>query len=140
MSKAKQKILGFLIILVAFFSIASVVEAGNMWDMQEGFNNNDSVAKVFTDDDKPQDVRVTIAKVIRFFLGFLGIIFLVLTIYAGFLWMTASGNESKVEESKKILSRSIIGMIIILTAYSITAFVMCRVIDATQDNPFSCII
>jgi len=36
--------------------------------------------------------------------------------------MTAGGSDEKVETSKKLLQRSIIGLIIIFSAYSITIF------------------
>lgn len=37
-----------------------------------------------------QDPRITIARIIQIGLGLLGTIAVVLVIYAGFLWMTAS--------------------------------------------------
>lgn len=57
------------------------------------------------------------------FLGLLGIIFIVLIIYAGYNWMTAGGDEEKVTLAKQTLARAVIGLIIIIAAYSITYFV-----------------
>lgn len=57
---------------------------------------------------------------IQLILGFLGIIFLALTLMAGFKWMTAGGNEKQIEESKGSLKNSIIGLFIVLAAYAIT--------------------
>lgn len=70
-----------------------------------------------------QDPRLTVAHIIRVALEFLGIIFVVLTMYAGFLWMTAGGNEEKVTKAKSLLFQAVIGLAIILTAYSITLMV-----------------
>ncbi|MDP2737080.1 MAG: pilin [bacterium] len=64
-----------------------------------------------------------IQTVISAFLGLLGIIFLVLIIYAGYNWMTAQGEEEKVTKAKDTLTRAIIGLIIITSAYAITYFV-----------------
>ena len=61
--------------------------------------------------------------VISAFLGVLGIIFLVLIIYSGFNWMTAQGDEEKVTLAKNTLTRAVIGLVIIVAAYSITYFV-----------------
>ena len=61
--------------------------------------------------------------VVSAFLGLLGIIFLVLIIYSGFNWMTAGGDEEKVTLAKNTLTRAIIGLVIIIAAYSITYFV-----------------
>lgn len=60
------------------------------------------------------------AAAIKTFLGLLGIIFLVLFILAGYKYMTARGNEDKVEEALSTMQRAIIGLIIVIAAYSIT--------------------
>ena len=65
-----------------------------------------------------------IGLVIKVFLGFLGVVFLGLTIYAGFLWMTASGDPEKVKKAKGIIQMAIIGLVIIIAAYAITDFVV----------------
>ena len=44
--------------------------------------------------------------------------------YAGFLWMTASGNSEQVEKATGILKMAIIGLIIVMAAYSITYFAL----------------
>lgn len=72
----------------------------------------------------PQDPRLTVARMIRVALEFLGIIFIVLTMYAGFSWMTAGGNEEKVTKAKTLLTQATIGLVIILSAYSITLMVI----------------
>ena len=61
--------------------------------------------------------------VIKGFLSLLGLIFIILVITAGFNWMTAGGDETKVDKAKKMISRAIIGLIVIIAAYAITAFV-----------------
>jgi amino acid transporter len=64
-----------------------------------------------------------VAEVIETALGLLGIIFLVLLVLAGFNWMTADGNEEKIEKAKQTITRAIIGLAIVIAAYSITYFV-----------------
>lgn len=71
-----------------------------------------------------QDPRLIAANIVRTALEFLGIIFIVLTMYAGFLWMTAGGNEEKVTKAKTLLFQAVIGLAIILAAYSITLMVV----------------
>ena len=73
----------------------------------------------------------TIGYVIRMLLSFVGVIFLVLMVYAGFLWMTARGEEAQVEKAISIIRAAIIGLIITVGAYSITAFVVPRIVDRT---------
>lgn len=77
----------------------------------------------------PNDMPRIVAYVVSAFLGLLGIIFLVLIIYAGYNWMTAQGDEEKVTLAKNTLTRAIIGLIIIVAAYAITYFVFSSLPD-----------
>ncbi len=70
-----------------------------------------------------------IGNIIAVLLSVLGIIFVVLVVYAGFLYLTAAGDTDKVKKAKTLLTQSIIGLIIIVAAYAIAAFV----IDALTD-------
>ena len=76
-------------------------------------------------------LSTTVGKIIKIVLGLLGTIFLALTVYAGALWLTAAGEESKVEKAMGILKTAAIGLVIILAAYSITYFVLDKVFEAT---------
>ncbi|MDD5527927.1 MAG: hypothetical protein PHO56_03030 [Patescibacteria group bacterium] len=69
------------------------------------------------------NVAGIVGTIITAALSLLGIIFVVLLIYAGFQWMTAEGNEEKIEKSKHTITRAIIGLAIIIAAYSITYFI-----------------
>jgi len=70
----------------------------------------------------PKDPRLVAANIIRVLLGLLGTIFVVLIVYAGFLWMTAGGNEENVKKAKGYIFNAIIGLCIVLSAYGITFF------------------
>ncbi|MCX6792409.1 MAG: Ig-like domain-containing protein [Candidatus Falkowbacteria bacterium] len=78
-----------------------------------------------------QDIRITIAKIIRIILGFLGILAIGLTMYAGFLWMTSAGNEEKIAQAKLVLRNGVIGLIIILASFGIVSFILSRLMGAT---------
>lgn len=78
-----------------------------------------------------QDIRITVAKGIQMVLSLLGIVFLVLVVYAGFLIFTAAGNEENLSKAKKIIGYAVVGFIIILSAYSITSFVTSRILAET---------
>lgn len=52
-------------------------------------------------------------------LSLLGVVFIILIIYGGFLWMTDQGNEEQVTKAKTIIRNSIIGLIIVVSAYAI---------------------
>lgn len=76
-------------------------------------------------------LTTTIGSLIAVLLGFLGVIFLILIIYAGLLWMTAAGNEDNVKKAKSILLNSVIGLVILLSAYAISSFVIDQLGTAT---------
>ncbi len=86
------------------------------------------------------DVRLVVARIIRTVLGLLGIIALVIVLYGGFSYMTAGGDDEKVGSAKKILVNGGIGLLIILSSYAITSFVISRLVSATTgvDNGQNC--
>lgn len=67
---------------------------------------------------------VIVGNIIKTFLSLLGVIFIILTFYAGYLWMTASGDAEKLNKAKELLKNSVIGLIIVVSAYAITYFVL----------------
>lgn len=79
-------------------------------------------------------ISVLISRVIKFILSFLGILFFILILYAGFQWMTAAGNEDKISKAKGMITSAIIGLLIVLSAYLITYFVIDNLLRATQQN------
>jgi lysylphosphatidylglycerol synthetase-like protein (DUF2156 family) len=72
-----------------------------------------------------------IGTIISIALSLLGIVFLTLLVYAGYNYLMAGGDESKVETAKHTISRSIIGLFIVLAAYAIAKFVVPALMCAT---------
>lgn len=64
------------------------------------------------------------AEVLQVVLGFLGLVGVIMIIYAGFLWLTAGGEEDKAKRGSTLLFQAIIGTFIVLAAYTITVFVL----------------
>lgn len=78
-----------------------------------------------------KDVRATIASIINVALGLLGIVAVVIVLIGGFKWMTAGGEQGKVDEAKKLITSGIIGLAIIVSAYAIAQFVIDSLMKAT---------
>ena len=72
------------------------------------------------------DPREVAGKVINFALGFLGLIAVLIIIYAGFKWMTSGGSEEKIAVAKKTLITGLIGLIIILSSWALATFILSR--------------
>ncbi|MFA5000052.1 MAG: hypothetical protein WC545_01700 [Patescibacteria group bacterium] len=62
-------------------------------------------------------------QIISLVLSFVGVLFLILMIYAGITWMTAQGNEQQVAKSKTLMINAVIGIIIVFAAYALTSFI-----------------
>ncbi|MFA6454485.1 MAG: hypothetical protein WCV70_01340 [Patescibacteria group bacterium] len=77
--------------------------------------------------DTSGDLLSLIQIVINAFLSVIGVVLLTYMLYAGYNWMTAQGEEAKVEKAKDTLKRAIVGVIIIVAAYAISVFVMARI-------------
>lgn len=69
------------------------------------------------------DVSVIIGRVIKAIMGIMGSVALAMFVYAGILWMTASGNSEKEEKSKTILVWSTLGVIVVFASYALLNFV-----------------
>lgn len=82
------------------------------------------------------DIRITIANIIKVALSLLGLVTVVIMIWAGFEWMTAGGNEEKVENAKRRITQAVIGLAIVLSAYAITNFVVKNLFEATTRNAY----
>lgn len=69
----------------------------------------------------------SVGRVIKVALSLVGLVFLILTIYAGILWMTAGGNEETVTKASNIFKTATIGLIIIMASYGLTVFVLAAI-------------
>ena len=65
-----------------------------------------------------------IGNIIYSVLALIGVVFLIIAIIAGYRWMWSGGNEETISKARQSLSRAMIGIIIILTAYAITSYVI----------------
>jgi hypothetical protein len=77
------------------------------------------------------DLPTYVGRLINYVLGLLGVIALILIIYAGFLYMTSGGVAEKVDKAKKLMVDAVIGLLLIFAAYSIALFIMNMLFGAT---------
>jgi hypothetical protein len=114
------------IFLFGFFILPNVVHAQTTQDAL-GLTQIENVTKLGS-----EDIRLTIAKIIRIMLGLLGIIALSLMLYAGYTIMTSGGESDKVLTGKKILINASIGLLIILSSFAIVQFFITKLGQATD--------
>ena len=113
----KKVILLLLFTVLMLAPLAAVNAAGPFGDALGKLSTVNQTVKL------SGNFQTSIAAIIQGALSLVGTIFLILAVYAGILWMTASGNEEKVTKAKEIVTQAIIGLAITLGAYAITVFV-----------------
>lgn len=125
----------FPILLLATMLIYPLIGLGqsaqNVNDVIGGLENTAKQSGIITDNKTPPTFYQTLGKFINLFLTFLGAIFLLIVIYAGFTWMMAKGNQQEVEKAVKLLENASFGLAIVLAAYLLTNFVVFRIIDVS---------
>jgi hypothetical protein len=67
---------------------------------------------------------VMIGNLINILLSIVGVYFVVIIVYAGWLYLSDSGDSAKVKKAKTLMGQAVIGIAIILAAYSISNFVI----------------
>ncbi|OGY94608.1 MAG: hypothetical protein A2406_02155 [Candidatus Komeilibacteria bacterium RIFOXYC1_FULL_37_11] len=116
-----KKILAFALLLAPI--MANAQTALDDW----GYND-------FTDAEVAlgsRSLRDTIGGVVNIILGFLGILTTVAILWGGFNMMTSGGNAEKSEKGKGVVIAGAIGLIIVLTAYAISRFVLSELYSET---------
>ncbi len=71
-----------------------------------------------------KDLTSVVSRLISYSLSLVGVILFGYLLYAGFLWMTAGGDEKKVGTARTMISQAVIGLVIIVSAYAIATFVI----------------
>lgn len=117
-----KKFIIAIIFISLFTLITSHVFAQGLFNSETITKFTDTTGKVagFAPTTSIGDV---IANVIRGALALLSIIFLLLTIFAGFQWMTAGGNEEAIKKAQGTIKSALIGLVVVLAAWGIVYFI-----------------
>ncbi|MEK7623855.1 MAG: hypothetical protein AAB408_04290 [Patescibacteria group bacterium] len=111
------------IIALSLFIFSPAKAVGNLGDALGNLTNAGSVTGA------ESNAESILGTVINTALALVGTIFFILMVYAGYLWLTSRGDEGQVDKAKEIISASIIGLVIVVSAYAITVFVTSRFSD-----------
>ncbi len=153
---AKKLLIVATILTTLLFSV-SIAQAGTQTEGQTCTTNSDCVSTLDCDGgtcqppggvgstgddfglDYGSDLNLgdnelddAVVQLINVLLGFLGLIAVVIILIGGFQWMTAAGNDEKVETARKTIFAGVIGIVIIGFAWGISLFVINQVIDASN--------
>lgn len=86
-------------------------------------------AALLSPTDNPQEIaaatggegsaRSLALRMVSYFLTFLGLIAVVMVIYGGITYVTAAGEDEKINSAKKIIMYALIGIVIVLISFAI---------------------
>jgi len=122
-------IIAAVFIITTVFTIGLPAQAATADELLWGGQEDDVQSELKLGSDDP---RVIAAKIVNVFLGFLGIIAVIIILLGGFKWMMAQGNDEKVNEAKKLIMAGVIGLIIIVASFAIAKFVVSQLFNATN--------
>ncbi|MFH1745208.1 MAG: pilin [bacterium] len=105
------------VIFIVFFLAQSEVFAQGLKDAR--FHSADSAGYGGYEE---WDINVLLGGVVNGSLALVGTIFLIILIYGGYLWMTASDNEQQIEKARNSIKAAIVGLFIVVGAYAISYF------------------
>ena len=113
-----------ILVTLVLLSLVAVPLAVGAQDLDLGINDAANIGL------GNSDLKDTINNIIKVILSFLGILAVIVILWGGFIWMTAMGDEAKVDKAKTLIIAGIVGIVIILSAYAIAAFVINAANDA----------
>ncbi|MFH1565461.1 MAG: hypothetical protein ABIC82_06540 [bacterium] len=130
--KYKKQIFSLILLFIMFifsfnFVIADEITLGTLKDASTEL----STFGLKTGFGTTHNIDTIIGLVIKYILSFMGVVFLVLLIYGGFIWMLARGASEEVTKSKEIMINAIIGLGIVLGAYLITDWIVSSLASVT---------
>jgi len=118
MKKIFSKLSLFLGSIFCFFPF--LVKAAN------DYGTSDLATRVgFSTENMTKEILLQkVGNFISIVLGLLGVVFLIFILFYGFQWMTAGGDSKKVQAAKDGIVNLVIGLVLVLSAYAITSFVI----------------
>lgn len=120
MNVSKIKIISSVLIT---FAVCATPALAQVQDIGNGLNAAAKGAYTTTQTSANQLPQM-IGAVIGIVLQTVGVLLLGYLVYAGFLWMTAGGDETKVKAATTTIRNVIIGLVIVVLAYAIAGWVL----------------
>lgn len=87
-------------------------------------------AVINTPEKASANLNALVGKIVRTILGLTGIIFLLIIVAAGDLWITSAGNEEKIGQARGMLFNAVIGLGITFAAYIAADTLICVGLEA----------
>ena len=121
-----------LLLVVASPGLAYYTQKTLNFDADSTLHNNTKLGGSDVTVNGPTDGPVVIAsQIVNLLLLTLGLFCIALLIYAGYIWLIARGNKEEAEKAKKIITGTVIGLLVVLTSYGVTEYIFRTIVNAT---------
>lgn len=134
MSKNLAKIFLLAIILSSFFVIPAYAK-GTINDAMNILNANIKGPAGYGAPVLAQTFPEMVGFWIKIVLSIAGVTFFVFMVYAGIVWMLAQGQEEKIKTAQNTIIMAVIGLMIVVSGYAISNFVVTRVVMQQASSP-----
>ena len=137
----KKRHKNILLLLLLFLCIApfqhTLAQSNATVLVNRGFS--ETAGKVAGDFKKNRDIPTMIGKALGVLLYTVAVIFFILMVYAGILWMTARGKEDQAKKAQSTIIAASVGLIIVLSSYSLTSFLFASLESEKEGDKGCCV-
>ena len=127
MKKITKHLLSLVLVMSVFVIPALTSAAGTVSVNDLGAGEVSSNLNL--GEKSPIDTATSLINTVMIFLSLIAVCIMLV---GGFKWMTAMGSEDKIGEAKKLMAAGVVGIIIILSAWGITKYVLEKAITVTS--------
>ena len=102
-------VMALMVVAISVFNMLPAASAS----VKPGINEN----PVAEDTGGATSLKDLVLTVIDYFLGFLGLLAVVMVIYGGVTYVSSAGNDEAVGKAKKIIMYALVGIVVILLSF-----------------------
>lgn len=112
-----------------FLSFAIILTVLIPFALSAGFNDaqkqlEEAGGAAYGEEATETSMEEFAGNIINALLSMSGVIFILLMVYGGYLWMTGRDDTKQVEDAKKVIRAAIIGILIVVASYGISRFII----------------
>jgi lysylphosphatidylglycerol synthetase-like protein (DUF2156 family) len=111
-------VLGLMVGAITLFSVILPTASAAL------INPSDVPTEVSAATGGEGNIKALALKIVNYFLTFLGIVVVLMIIYGGVTYIMAGGKQESVDNAKKIILYSLVGIIIVLLSFAIVNTVL----------------
>lgn len=107
-------------ILTATGLLALVLSMSAVAYATSGFGTDGAqIGAIAENTNNASSLRELVITIINYFLGFLGLLAVIMVVYGGVTYVTSAGNDEAIGNAKKIILYAVVGIVIILLSFVI---------------------